>query len=324
MSVNLDNIIDEMQSDIVRAVQSSVKIDSIEGNPVDGMPFGRGPAEALHHALKLASRLGFKTKNIDNMVGYAEFGKGKEMVAVLGHLDVVAAGDGWKHPPFGAEICDERIWGRGTMDNKGPTIGSLFAMKAIAKSGLEISRRVRVIFGTNEETGSKDMDRYNETEEAPIMGFTPDARYPIIFAEKGILTISLSKKLDQGNGGVKLIRITGGKAANMVPDLASAVVVNREGIEEKYIAKGLAAHGSTPEMGINAIIDLMHQLKKLDFCYDLKQWLSFILEKIGDETDGKTLGIKMMDDKSGALTLNLGTMVSETIDGTNPNGFFDV
>lgn len=308
MSSNLDYIIDSMQEEIIKAVQESVKIDSIEGVPEVGMPFGKGPAEALQNALTLANNLGFTTKNIDNIIGYAEFGKGEEMVAVLGHLDVVAAGDCWTHPPFAGEIYDGILWGRGTIDNKGPTIGALFAMRAIAESGLEISRRIRVIFGTNEETGSRDAVRYNETEEAPTMGFTPDARYPIIFAEKGILTISISKKLDQRNGTVKLTSFIGGKTSNIVPDLASAIVLDCEGVEKKYTAKGIAAHGSTPEMGINAIITLLNQLKKIDFCHDLKQWISFILEKIGDQTDGKAIGIKMKDDKSGALTLNLGTM----------------
>ena len=301
----LDPIIDEMQTDIIQAVQGSIRIESTKGVPTMEMPFGEGPAKALLHALQLGDNLGFRTENLKNAVGYAELGKGDEMIAVLGHLDVVPAGDGWNHKPFGGELQDNILWGRGTLDDKGPTIGALFAMKAIQKSGLPIERRIRTIFGTNEETGSKDMPLYCSTQEAPVMGFTPDASYPIIFAEKGILTFSLSKELDQCDGNVKLTQLSGGAAANIVPDRAEAIVTYHNGKEEKHEGFGLASHGSTPEKGENAIISLIRKLKHLDFSSDLKQYFLFLLEKIGDETNGKTMGIQIQDDKSGSLTLNL-------------------
>lgn len=301
----LDPIIDRMQADIVRAVSESVRIESTRGVSTKEMPFGDGPTKALQHALTLSDRLGFHTKNLDNAVGYTEFGEGDEMIAVLGHLDVVPAGEGWKYPPFGGEIHEETLWGRGTLDDKGPIIGALFAMKAVESSGLKLSRRIRIIFGTNEETGSEDIPIYTNTQEAPVLGFTPDASYPVIFAEKGILTFSLSKKIDQNSGCVKLVRLSGGTAANVVPALAEAVVSKLDEAEKKYEGFGLASHGSTPELGKNAIISLIRKLENLDFSSDLKRYFTFLSEHIGEETNGKSMGIQMQDDKSGSLTLNL-------------------
>lgn len=301
----LNHIIDEMGPDIIKAVRESIRIDSTVGLPTEDMPFGTGPATALQHALTLAENLGFHIKNLYNAIGYAELGKGDEMIAILGHLDVVPAIGLWKYPPFGGEVHDGILWGRGALDNKGPMIGALFAMKAIEESGVKLSRRIRVILGTNEESGSKDICYYSSTQEAPVMGFTPDASYPVIFAEKGILTLSLSKNLDQSNGNEKLRRLSGGMAANIVPDTAEAIVVDSNGTEKRYEGFGRASHGSTPEMGKNAITNLLTQLEALDFCQDLKEFISFLVLGIGEETDGVSMGIQMQDDKSGCLTLNL-------------------
>lgn len=300
----LDPVIDELQGDILKSVSESIQIESTEAVSTEEMPFGEGPAKALQHALKLGETLGFYTKNLNNVVGYVEFGDGDEIIAVLGHLDVVPAGEGWEHPPFGGEVHDGCLWGRGALDNKGPIIGALYSMKAIQQSGLPLKRRIRVIFGTNEETGSKDIPFYCEHEEAPVMGFTPDASYPVIFAEKGILTFSISKKLDQTDGKAKLIKIFGGTASNIVPDFAEASI-SCDGELSHHTATGLAAHGSIPEKGENAIINLIRNLEGSDFSQDLKQFFSFLSEKIGVETDGRSMGIQMQDEKSGALTLNL-------------------
>ena len=301
-------MIEEMQGEIVASVCESVRIESTEGAPEEGMPFGKGPAKALRHALQLAEQLGFRTENIDNRIGYAECGAGEEMIAALGHLDVVDAGKGWSFPPFSGDVCDGTIRGRGTLDNKGPIIGALYAMKAVEASGLPLSRRIRIIFGTNEETGSRDIASYKETQEAPVMAFTPDASYPAIFAEKGILTFSLTKKIYPHDGTVKLLSLEGGTASNVVPDTAKASVLLPDGTVKELACSGVAAHGSTPERGKNAIVALLAQLSGLAFCADLKRWFAVMGETIGGETDGRTLGIAIEDDKFGNLTVNLATM----------------
>ena len=107
----LSPIIDDMEAQILEAVQASIQIESVRGIPSQSMPFGEGPAKALQHALKIGASLGFRTENIRNAVGFAEYGQGEEMIAVLGHLDVVPAGDGWLHPPFGGQLEHGCLWG---------------------------------------------------------------------------------------------------------------------------------------------------------------------------------------------------------------------
>ena len=124
------------------------------------MPFGEGVSKSLGCALEISKKLGFKVVNLDGHVGYAEYGDGEEYVAALGHLDVVPEGDDWIYPAYGAEIHDGKIYGRGTTDDKGPIMASLYGLKAIKELGLPLSKKIRIIFGTNEETGSKDIEYY--------------------------------------------------------------------------------------------------------------------------------------------------------------------
>lgn len=323
----LDERILEMKEQIVEKVRESIRIRSVQDDPKDNMPFGEGVNSALKHALALSEDLGFKAVNLDNMVGYAEYGTGHELIAVLGHLDVVPEGDGWTYPPFGAEIHNGKIYGRGVLDDKGPTIGALFALKAIKDLGIPLKKRVRVIFGTNEESGSKCVQYYAEHDEMPTAGFTPDAEYPIINGEKGIVNCTLKKSLTF-SGGIMLMWIKGGTAANVVPSLAEAALdvkdEDREKIREMikeyknlelhdgdYLivrSHGVSAHGSTPEMGVNAISGLVRFLSCLDFQGETGDFLKFLDDCIGTETDGKSLGIYLEDDVSGRLTLNLGTI----------------
>lgn len=129
----------------------------------------------LARPLKIGEGLGFKTKNIDNYVGYVEYGTGKKMIAILGYLDVVPEGTGWNFPPYAAEIHQGKIYGRGTMDDKGPILAALYGLKAIKEAGIKFSQRVRILFGTNEESGSQDMKYYlKQGGGIPIAGFTLD------------------------------------------------------------------------------------------------------------------------------------------------------
>ena len=334
----LDQKIVDMKDEIIQGVAESVRIKSVKSEKKEGMPFGEGVNQALEHALDLSKKLGFKVKNIDNMVGYAEFGEGEEMVAVLGHLDVVPEGDGWTHLPYDAKIHEGNLYGRGTLDNKGPIIGALFALKAIKDLELPLKRRVRIIFGTNEESGSKGVQHYNKTEEAPVAGFTPDAEYPIINAEKGIVTCTFKKHLStrNENESVSIVSMTGGTVPNVVPEYAEAIIYSSKhdklyfmekakGLSKKGMCSieiedlhednqwkikvyGVSAHGSTPENGKNAISGLIHFLSELNLSVELIEFVRFINEKISHETDGKRLGINLQDDVSGKLTFNLGTI----------------
>lgn len=175
--------------------------------------------------------------DLDHQMGWCEYGEGDEMVAVLGHLDVVPEGDGWMVEPFGGEIRDGKIFGRGSMDDKGPAFAALYALAALRDSGLPLRRRNRILFGTNEETGSNDMKYYrSHGGEIPVMGFTPDGEYPVINGEKGIINVTLGRTFVQA-GEVKLAELQGGTAPNVVPAAAYAKVTCPAELSAEYEKK---------------------------------------------------------------------------------------
>lgn len=186
--------IDQLRDDIIKSTQEICRIRSVESDGKEGMPFGEGVNEALEYALNLSKKLGFKTQNIDGYVGYAEYGEGEDYVAVLGHLDIVPEGDGWIYPPYEAQIHDGKIYARGAVDDKGPIIAALYGLYAIKELGLKLNKKVRIIYGTNEETGCSDMQYYLKKEKSPVLGFTPDSDFPLIFAEKGITIFDIVKE----------------------------------------------------------------------------------------------------------------------------------
>jgi len=323
----LSSKIDSMKNDIVAAIQGCLRIPSVGGDPVEGAPYGAGPRRSLDWTLAFAEKMGFRTKNVDNVAGWAEMGEGPEMVAVLGHLDVVPEGDGWSVDPWGGELKDGMLYGRGVIDNKGPVMIALFAAKAVFDSGMKLKRRVRVIFGTNEERGSKCMKRYVEAgEELPVAGFTPDAEYPIINAEKGILTYTLSMPFTP-SGGMRVLSLSGGVASNVVmaevraevaipdpecgrriADAATAwkgpeggsVKVDWDGSGDRVtvVAKGRPAHGSTPEKGVNALACLSDFMSGLRLRDEQGDFFRAFSRLVGFETDGRSLGIAMGDEVS--------------------------
>ncbi len=311
--------IDSMQEEILEGIRSCVKIESVGGKPEEGAPYGRGPKEALDFALDLGKKLGFRAVNVDNRAGYIEMGEGEEMVAVLGHLDVVPAGEGWSHPPFEAEICDGFLYGRGVMDDKGPTIGAIYAMKAIRELGIPLDRRIRVIFGTNEERGCDCIRHYVKSgQELPVMGITPDAEFPMIFFEKGMTTVIGGLK-NPSQGEIKVLEFSGGTAGNIVPMYGRLVlegehqIPEAQGVTVKYEngntvieAEGVSAHASVPELGVNGAVRLLKAVRPLKTGGDFQKLSDFICDKIGEETNGKTLGICFQDEETGETTVNLG------------------
>ena len=316
-----------MKDDLLACLQENLRIPSVEGESAEGAPYGIACRESLDHMLKAAEKLGFRTENVDGHVGWAEYGEGEEMIAVLGHLDVVPAGDGWSFDPWGGEIKDDRIFGRGTMDDKGPSIAALFALAALRDSGMPLKRRIRILFGCNEETGARDLKYYLANGgEIPVMGFTPDAEYPVINGEKGIINVTYGHSYKQ-TGELKLLSIQGGTAANVTPAYAAAKIGCSPELAKriaqlyapsmkfslrdygvKVEAFGVSAHGSTPWQGENAIGRLVQALDNLPFEGEVQQFIHFLATKLGMETNGKSAGIYLQDDVSGELTLNWGTL----------------
>ncbi|MCF2667198.1 dipeptidase PepV [Faecalicatena contorta] len=309
----------EMKDEMLDSIRESVAVCSVKGEPEPDAPYGKEVKQALDHALALGEKMGFRTGNIDNRVGYIEYGEGEEMVGVLGHLDVVPLGEGWVHDPLGCEVQDGKMYGRGVQDDKGPTIGAFYALKAIKDLGLPLDRRIRVLFGCDEECGSSCVEHYIKVGgELPTIGFTPDAQFPAIFCEKGQTFWYISKKVEEAPE-IKVLSIEGGVAKNVVTPKCTLVAEGDLVVEEKdYItvekkdgktivtAEGLSAHGSTPELGKNAAVRLFDALKGNCFGGDLQKMIDFIMEKVGWETNGASLGIASEDEETGNTTVNLG------------------
>ena len=288
----------------VKAISESIKFDSSLSEPLEGAPFGKGAAECLAHFLNLAESLGFETANYD---GY--FGEGEEEFAILAHLDVVPAGSGWTKPPFRGLVENGRIWGRGAMDDKGPAVAALFALKKLKDEGFVPKKKIKLILGLNEECGWKCIEHYNKVAHMPDEGFSPDANFPVIYAEKGILHIRADFPVEKN----LFSSLTGGERVNMVCDYCEAIPLfpadpqkaNRLGLEiadGKLISKGKSAHGSTPEEGVNAILPMLEYfgLQRILDClfndiYELKA--------LKDETGNLTLSPDVISYKDGVLSV---------------------
>lgn len=280
---------------MIEALKKLIAIPSITGAAAEeNMPFGKDVHDALLFMLDFCKDQGFRTKNCGDYLGWAEIGQGEELMAILCHLDVVPTAGGWQHDPFGGEIEDGKIYGRGVMDDKGPAMAAVFAMKDILDAGSRLNKRVRMIFGCQEETGEwTDMDYYKEHEEIPSFGFTPDADFPAIYGEKGILMVRLSMKSAESG----FVQISGGEAPNMVADWAKGILTDGTVLEES----GKAAHGSTPEEGENAITKLMEKAAASDCPF-----AKFYMDKIGWCLNGSNIGIGLCDEVSGPLSFNVG------------------
>ena len=322
MDKKLNEAVAALRPQMVAALQRLVHRRSVEADPLPGKPFGEEVDACFAEALTLCHELGFETTDMDRYIGWCEIGTGDEMVAVLGHLDVVPEGEGWHHPPYAAEIEGGRLYGRGAIDDKGPVVASLFALKAIRDLGIPLNRRVRLLFGLNEETNDRDVLYYKaHGGEIPVLGFTPDGEYPLINGEKGILNESYAVQLHQ-TGAWQLNRVQGGVAGNVVPDYACAVLTAPAGAslpEAEHItvtaipggyqveAVGVSAHGSHPEQGENAIGRLVCYLDRLPLEGDAKQAVHFLAEKLGTDPYGeRLLGHRLEDALSGPMSCNWG------------------
>lgn len=311
----------ELKDEIFEALKESVAIESVRTEPVGDAPYGEKVQEALEHMLSIGEKLGFKTKNVGNRAGWIEYGEGDEMVGVLGHVDIVPLGDGWDYDPLGCEIHDGKMYGRGVMDDKGPTIAAIYALKAIRDLGLPIDRRIRVIFGADEENGGSCIAHYIESgEEKPTIGFTPDGEYPVIFCEKAQRFWEITKNVTVPSS-VEVLSIEGGSVPNVVTPQCKMVVkgdfdfqpsehitVTKEDGNTVITSIGKGAHGSLPHTGKNAAIQLFLALKEqnIDLGGDLQKMIDFIMEKIGTETGGESLGIFRDDEETGKTTVCLG------------------
>ena len=311
--------IDSKKDEMIQELQNVITFKSVSeetGNLES--PFGEECKKVLEYVLNLGEKLGFRTKNIDGYCGYIEFGEGEEMVGIIGHLDVVPANieDGWTSNPFIPEIRDGKLYGRGAIDDKGPVIASLYAMKAVQEK-MKINKRIRLILGLNEEKNWKCINYYKQNEELPTIGFSPDADFPCIYAEKGIITVKLEHEFEIQNCEILEVD-TCNNAINVVPKYCMMRLKlnhpddmgkfeNRDDVHVEKISKdtiklvayGKASHAAHPTMGENAIIKLLRYLKG--------NWYLDKLEENGvfDLESPRCFGGKQTSDESGVLTSNI-------------------
>lgn len=331
--------IEESQEDMLEVLKDFTAIPSVVAEEEGNMPFGINVQKALDFCLDMGSAHGFTVKNVDNYGGHIELpGKSDEIIAVVGHVDVVPAGEAsnWKGDPFILEEREGKLYGRGALDDKGPLLSSYFALKALKDTGFNPSKTIRIILGCDEETAWKGMEYYMEKEKPNVVGgFSPDADFPAIHGEKGVIIFHFARKIkNQFSPGVHLVSFTGGTVANAVADKAVAVVSDQETFDEtkseiegfikshnyeiileqgsndmelKITAKGISAHGSLPELGLNAISIMYELLGQLNFDKDdVNSAIGFYNTYIGYHLHGEKIGCHLKDKPSGDLAFNVG------------------
>lgn len=278
-------------NEMIEALQKLVSFQSIAKEEGPEYPYGKEVCGAKEYVLELAKSFGMRAEDVPGKYAYIEIGEGPRLIGILSHLDVVPAGDGWTQDPFGGEIVDGKIYGRGTTDDKGPTIAVLYAMKAL-KEKTTLSARIRLILGQTEENGEwRDIEAYTDAEEIPECGFTPDGDFPAIQNELGAMVFQV--QMPQSG----FLQGEGGTAPNMVP--ARARVKTEFGT---YEVSGKACHGCAPWLGLNGISELMEKVYQAE---PENRFVRMYADLIGKTIYGEKLGVAA-EDESGKLTLNVG------------------
>lgn len=292
------------KSELIDTLVRQIEIQSEKTEAIDDKPFGHGPYEALVAFLEDAKNLGFRVHNLDNYAGWVEMGpEDAPMVAALCHLDVVPA-QGWSDA-YQAQVLDDKIIGRGSMDDKGPAVAVLFAMKSILDEGKELPARIRLILGTDEESGSACMKYYVKHAELPQAAFTADADFPVINGEKGHCAYVLQYDGEPADfqNGTRLIECKTGTRANVIPGEATLVFESENASQKEIEYIGKMGHASMPQYAQNAIQLALTEAYKT---HHNDTFLALMNKLFHMEYDGKSLGISSIDEVTGDLTLNVG------------------
>ncbi|GAA0498287.1 dipeptidase PepV [Salinibacillus aidingensis] len=323
------------KAQLLEDLKGLLRIESVKDleTKTDDQPMGTNVGEALHYVLDLSDEAGLITKNLDGYAGHGQLGDvDADTIGILCHVDVVPATGDWTSPPFEPEIRDGRLYARGAIDDKGPTMAAFYGLKIVKELGLPLRKNVRIIFGTDEESGMSCMKYYKEHEDMPKIGFAPDADFPIIHAEKGQMNVRVSVADNRDSGSdqsdIQLVSFKAGDRANMVPGKATAVLkgsygqikkdfftfsrkqglayeYSEEGDQLKLILYGISAHGMAPQTGVNAGTTLAAFLTSMNMQADARTFLNFVAD-LHKDFEGEGLRIAFKDKITGPLTVNPG------------------
>ena len=312
LRLDIDRFAEENRDAIVRDIARLVAVNSVEGQPEDGAPFGKGPKEALELGLQIARELGLAAVNCEDRIGYAALGEGERYLATITHLDIVPVGDGWTGDPFVLREREGWLLGRGVLDDKGPSVLCLYALKYLKERGVTLRYPIRALLGANEETGMGDVDYYLAHYPAPLFCFSPDAEFPLCNGEKGIFHGCLNAKIPLEN----IVDIRGGVAPNAIPAKAEATVraaslssrgrVTAEKLSDglwKLRAEGVGGHASMPKGTVNAIGELVDYLLENGVCTGEEKALLALLAALHRYPDGSGLGVAADDGLFQPLTI---------------------
>lgn len=310
---------------MIEILKKLITIPSTLSTPLPNAPFGENLRKALDEFLSIANKMGLKTYDGNGYYGWAEIGKGDKMLAIAGHIDVVPATGEWNTPAY--ELCEKDgiLYGRGVADDKGPIAVALKLLKKLKDENFDLGMRLRLIVGCNEENGSACLAHYVKVDEIPTFTLVPDADFPVVNSEKGILTFSLPLDFNAKTYG--LVGINGGKRPNIIPDFCSVIIetnsilynalksIDVSKLQEicapslikisddftSFSTYGVAGHAMCPNKGVNAIYGALKILNAL--CPDC---VSDNVATLCTLDSVKTLEIYKMDEQSGDLTANLG------------------
>ncbi len=310
---DIEAFVEQNTEAVFRDIARLVAVDSVEGAPEENAPFGPGPRRALELGLQIARELGLDTVNCEGRIGYACIGGGGERyLATITHLDVVPVGDGWKEDPFTMREREGWIIGRGVMDDKGPSVLCLYALKYLLDRKIPLRYPVRALLGANEETGMGDLTYYLAHYPAPVFCFSPDATFPLCNGEKGIYHGRIVSKLPLG----EILDIHGGVAPNVIPDKAEATVraeklAGGEFVEVEetapgvwhLLATGKGGHASLPQGTRNAIGVLVDYLLENGIGDENDTAFLRLIQKLHRAWDGSALGVQADDGNFEPLTI---------------------
>jgi succinyl-diaminopimelate desuccinylase len=342
----IDEWFEQNEQDMLADLGKLIAINSVRTPETEGKPYGEESYQVLVCAEEILEKRGFPATNFENMVVTADLGPDPPIMGILAHLDIVAAGKGWDTDPFEMTLKDGKLFGRGVLDNKGPSVASMYAAFCVRDLFPQLKHGVRLILGAAEETGCEDVKEYLKKNQAPPNMFSPDATFPVINVEKGRFYQEFSAKWAEDKQLPRVISISGGLTPNVVPNLSEAVIegfslkdaesfcaefaektgaklaVREDGQTLVITANGEAAHAAVPYKGVNAQTALIAMLAAMPFAeskgFDSIRALSR-LHPHGDYY-GEALGIKMNDEISGDLTVNFGVVTYTT---TEVKGNFD-